>query len=265
MSPCQIVPKLADKSQYVASESSFYRVLHENDMLKHRGASKPRTHKKPDEHIAKSPNEVWSWDITYLRSIIKGHFFFLYLILDIFSRKIVGFEVHDEQCSDLASNLIEAACYDENIEPNERPVLHADNGTPMKGSSMLATMQMLGVTPSFSRPSVSNDNPYSESIFKTLKYCPVYPSKPFSSVEAAREWVKDFVEWYNNIHLHSGIKFVTPAQRHTGLDKQILPKRDKVYKEARQRNPQRWSRGTRNWNPIGQVYLNPQNSGTQAA
>jgi putative transposase len=144
-------------------------------------------------------------------------------------------------------------------------ILHSDNGGPMKGSMMLATLQKLGIVPSFSRPSVSDDNPFSESLFKTLKYCPQYPNKPFESLEAANAWVESFVNWYNNIHKHSGIKFVTPNDRHTGKDLAILTNRAQVYEFARQQNPQHWSGNTRNWNHDAAVFLNAKNNKKNAA
>jgi len=136
-------------------------------------------------------------------------------------------------------------------------VLHADNGGPMKGATMLATPQKLGVVPSFSRPSVSDDNPYSESLFHTLKYTPGYPSKPFESIAAARKWVRRFVQWYNNEHRHSAIRYVTPNERHRGEDAEVLKQREAVYKAARERNPERWSGETRNWSLVTEVWLNP--------
>lgn len=138
----------------------------------------------------------------------------------------------------------------------DQVTLHSDNGGPMKGATMLVTMQMLGVMPSFSRPSVSNDNPYSESMFKTLKYCPQFPSKPFESIEAAKAWVEEFVIWYNTVHLHSGINFVTPESKHAGNDVAILSQRKIVYAKARTKNPERWSGAARNWKPIQEVKLN---------
>jgi putative transposase len=140
--------------------------------------------------------------------------------------------------------------------PNQL-VLHSDNGGPMKGATMLATLQALGVMPSFSRPAVSNDNPYSEALFKTLKYRPVYPAKPFACLLAARTWVAEFVHWYNFDHRHSAIRFVTPAERHAGLDAAILRNRTAVYEAAKARHPRRWTGNTRNWQPIEIVHLNP--------
>lgn len=154
-----------------------------------------------------------------------------------------------------SSKLIERICIQENVLKDQL-VLHSDNGGAMKGATMLATLQKLGVVPSFSRPRVSDDNPYSESLFKTLKYCPEYPSRPFASLSEASEWVEKFVFWYNNIHLHSGIKFVTPMSRHEGKDKMILKNRKRVYEEAKNKNPNRWSRATRNWDRVEKVLLN---------
>lgn len=263
--PCQIVPRMADKGQYIASESTFYRILNESNQLKHRGKSKPaRTVSQPRALTATAPNQIYTWDITYLPSQIKGVFFYLYLVLDIFSRKIVGWQVHNEELSALAADLMVDICQREGIERNQ-VTLHSDNGSPMKGATMLATLQELGVVPSFSRPSVSNDNPYSESIFRTLKYRPEYPEKPFEDMSAARDWVNEFTLWYNHEHRHSGIKFVTPDQRHTGVDIQILANRKVVYQQAKQRHPERWSANTRNWDRIEKVLLNPEKGKSQAA
>lgn len=260
----QIVPILADDDKYIASESSFYRVLKEEKQLEKRGrSSSPRTVEKPIGFTATGPNQVWSWDITYIKSAIKGQFYKLYMIIDIFSRKIVSWELHNEENSELASELVKKACLREEIFLFDKPVLHSDNGSPMKGATMLATLHALGIIPSFSRPSVSNDNPYSESLFRTLKYIPSYPSKPFQNITEAREWLLKFVHWYNNRHRHSGIAFVTPAQKHSGEDIVILEKRKVVYENARKLHPERWSGKIRNWNPIIEVKLNPSNEGKE--
>lgn len=255
-SPWQIVPALADRGEYVASESTFYRVLRAEKMLAHRLPSSPPRNERPKELIATLPNQVWSWDITYLRSNIAGMFFFLYLIIDIYSRKIVGWEVHERESSDMAAHLINRTCIREGVQKNQL-FIHSDNGGPMKGATMLATLQRLGVIPSFSRPSVSDDNAFSEALFRTLKYRPYYPRKPFESMEAASLWVEDFVHWYNNEHLHSGIKFVTPNARHNLDDIKILKKREAIYEKAKSKNPARWKGTTRNWDPIACVSLNP--------
>jgi len=255
-SPRQIVPLLADRGVYIASESSFYRVLAEAGQLAHRNRARPAQHKKPLEHVARRPNEVWSWDITYLRSRVRGQFFYLYLAVDVFSRKIVGFDVHVEECAQLASEMISGAVCAERVD-RRRLVLHADNGGPMKASTMLATLERLGVVASFSRPRVSDDNPFAEALFRTMKYRPGYPSKPFATLEDARTWVVAFVAWYNDEHLHSGIRYVTPSARHAGGDAAIMAKRRAVYAAAKGRTPRRWSGATRNWTPVGAVFLNP--------
>lgn len=263
MSPSQIVPTLADRGIYIASESSFYRILREAGLLKHRGSSKePVKRAKPKAYIATSANQIWSWDITYLASDIKGVFYYLYLIMDIYSRKIVGWEVYETQTAEQASLVLRKARLNESIAINNEIVLHSDNGSPMKGATMLATMQQLGVIPSFSRPSVSNDNPFSESVFKTLKYVPAYPKNHFGSIDEARQWVAKFTDWYNNRHLHSNISFVTPSQRHDGGDIAILAKRNLVYQVAKEKNPARWAGDTRNWDHKASVSLNPDNDDT---
>lgn len=182
--------------------------------------------------------------------------------MDIFSRKIVGWQVYETESSDLASEVMRDICERENIGPNQ-VVLHSDNGSPMKGATMLATLQALGVMPSFSRPAVSNDNPFSESVFKTMKYRPAYPRRPFENLLAARQWVGTFVHWYNEEHRHSAISFVTPAQRHAGLDVALLSKRVKLYDAAKARHPERWSGSTRNWQPVTIVHLNPEKTEIQ--
>jgi putative transposase len=256
MSPKQIVPKLADQGIYIGSESSFYRVLKEQQMIKHRERSKPATHHRPNEHMASGPCQVWSWDITYLRSPVRGMFFYLYLFVDVWSRKIIAATVFEEESMDLSARLFTRACFTHGVRP-EGLVLHSDNGGPMKGSTMLATLQKLGVVPSFSRPMVSDDNPYSEALFRTMKYRPEYPSKPFENLAHAQSWVDEFVGWYNTQHLHSGIRFVSPDDRHYGREQDILANRQFIYEQARRNHPNRWSRQTRNWNPVRFVWLNP--------
>ncbi|WP_425611719.1 IS3 family transposase [Xanthomonas cucurbitae] len=263
--PSQIVPRLADQGIYIASESSMYRVLRARGQVNRRGrAAAPRTVAKPMAVRADAPRQVWSWDITYLPSTVKGQFFKLYMILDVYSRKIVGWEVHHEELAIHASVLIGKACMREQVA-RDTLVLHADNGGPMKAATMLATLQSLHVTPSFSRPRVSDDNPYSEALFRTLKYAPAYPSRPFTDITCARSWVAGFVDWYNNEHRHSGIRFVTPHERHERRDQAILAARADVYREAAMRHPSRWrGRATRNWTPVGAVWLNPDNDDRKA-
>lgn len=256
LSPKQIVPLLADKGIFVASESSFYRLLREVEQLTHREPSRPRNRHKPNAYEADGPLQVWTWDITYLRSAIRGIYYYLYLFVDVWSRKIVGWRVEESESMEDSAELIQSICDELGIDPDSL-VLHSDNGGPMKGSMMLATLERLGIVASFSRPSVSDDNPYSEALFRTLKYRPWYPSRPFESIEEARAWVASFVTWYNEEHLHSAIGFVTPQDRHAGRDKAILAKRREVYEKARQRHPERWSGNARNWERVEVVRLNP--------
>jgi len=255
LSPAQIVPILADSGLYVGSESSFYRILRDAKLLAHRGNARPRTHNRPREYRAIGANQIWSWDITYLASPIRGKFYYLYLVVDVWSRKIVGWTIQDVESPDVAAALIQDAVEGEGADPSKL-VLHSDNGGPMKGATLLATLERLGIQASFSRPHVSDDNPYSESLFRTLKGRPEYPQGPFQSLEDAGGWVKAFVAWYNESHHHSSIQFVTPAQRHSGLHVDILSSRKEVYKAAKEARPQRWSGQVRNWQPVYEVYLN---------
>jgi putative transposase len=177
-------------------------------------------------------------------------------MLDVWSRKIVGWAVHDEETAEHAAALFLAICRAQRLDP-AGIVLHADNGGPMKGATMVATLERLGVLASFSRPGVSDDNAYSESLFRTMKYRPTFPTRPFADLAAAQAWVAAFVHWYNTQHLHSAIRFVTPADRHAGRDTALLVARRAVYSRARRRTPARWSGSTRNWDPINAVHLNP--------
>jgi transposase InsO family protein len=264
LSPKQIVARLADRGEYLASERTMYRILQAEGQLAHRAASRPPTPRPRPEHIATGPDELWSWDITYLRTSVRGMFFFLYLVEDVWSRKIVGWAVHERESDELAAELVARICREQGVDARGL-ILHSDNGAPMKGATMLATLQRLGVVPSFSRPGVSDDNPYSEALFRTLKYHPTYPSKPFSSIEHARSWVARFVDWYNNEHLHSAISFVTPASRHAGLDVAQLEKRRAVYAAAKERHPERWSGAQRGWSHTRTVALQPSAARAKAA
>jgi putative transposase len=256
LSPNQVVPKLADMNIYKASERTMYRVLKRRRLERHRERTRPHTRHRPAEYRATGPRQVWSWDITYLRSPIKGCFWLLYMVVDVWSRKVVAAHVYDHESDALASTLVEEACQREGID-RAGLVLHSDNGPAMKGKTMLAKMQDLGVITSFSRPRVSDDNPFSEALFRTMKYRPDYPDGPFVSVTAAQTWVDRFVHWYNDDHQHSGIRFVTPTQRHDGTDIAILANRRQVYSAAQKRAPQRWAGATRDWTHIAVVRLNP--------
>jgi len=265
LSPKQIVPQLADQGEYVALESTMYRILREAKQMGHREPSRaPSKPYRPPECAATGPNQVWSWDITYLRTPVRGLFFYLYVVLDVWSRKVVAWTIEKEECAERAVAMISAACEREGVHRHQL-VIHSDNGSPMKSATLLAFLQGVGVVPSFSRPSVSNDNPYSESLFRTAKYRPEYPRKPFDSLEHARRWAAWFVAWYNNEHRHSSIKFVTPQQRHDGSDREILEKRAALYEEAKAKNPSRWTKETRDWSHVDKVVLNPTQSVSDAA
>jgi len=258
--PARIVPMLADEGVYLASESTFSRVLRAQGQTAHRGRAKaPRTVRPPTTHIATAPRQVWCWDMTYLPAQVLGRWFHLYLILDLYSRKIVGWEVHDTDHSDHAVHLVRRTALAEGIASQEtKPVLHGDNGSTLKATTVLAMLNWLGVKPSYSRPRVSDDNAYAESLFRTAKYRPEFPAKGFADLDAARTWAASFVHWYNVDHRHSGIGYVAPAQRHAGDDHAILAARHALYTQARELTPARWSGRTRNWTPIGAVTLNPE-------
>jgi len=254
--PSQIVPKLADQSIYIASESTIYRILREEKMQQHRGHSKRPQTKLPESYLATAPNQVWTWDITWLKGPVKGLYYRLYLIIDLFSRKIVGWDIWETEEARHAETLIKKAVLNEKIL-GAPLVLHSDNGSPMKAATFQVLLEKLGIQSSYSRPRVSNDNPYSEAIFRTLKYRPEFPYTGFETFEAALTWTAKFVHWHTYEHRHSGINFVTPEQRHTGAYIDVLKKRNEVYKLAKQKHPERWAGSTRNWEPQKSVALNP--------
>jgi len=258
--PARIVPMLADEGIYLASESSFARVLREHGQSGHRGRAKaPRACRPPNTHIATGARQVWCWDMTYLPAVVLGRWFHLYLILDLYSRKIVGWEVHDTDSADHASHLVRRTALAEGIAAlAHKPVLHGDNGSTLKATTVLAMLNWLGVKPSYSRPRVSDDNAYAEALFRTAKYRPEFPANGFVNLAQAQQWAASFVRWYNFEHRHSGIRYVTPAQRHAGEDHAILANRHALYTKAKAERPARWSGNTRNWTPTGAVTLNPE-------
>jgi putative transposase len=257
--PTQIVPRLVDEGIYIGSESTFYRVLRESAQQNHRGLSTSRRKKKPESFCASGPCQVWTWDITWLPGPIKGMFFYLYMILDIYSRKIVAWEIHNCESAENASLLIQKAVLREKCS-SQPLVLHSDNGSPMKGATFIETLRRLEIKSSYSRPRVSNDNPYSESLFKTCKYRPEYSGKGYETISSARNWGLSFVVWYNTQHRHSKINFVTPEQRHNGKDFAILKQRKIVFKAAKQKHPERWSQSIRKLEVQTKVWLNPDKS-----
>src|SRR4051812_12115078 len=244
--PARIVPALADEGRYLASEASFHRVLRDHGQMRRRGRARlPRTLGPPSTHVAAAPGQVWCWDVTYLPRQLQGCWFYLYLILDLWSRKIVGFEVHDTDQAEHAAHLVRRTALAEGIHARAvRPVLHGDNGPSVKGTTVLAMLHWLGIAPSHSRPRVRNDNAYAEALFRTAKYRPDFPAAGFADL---------------------GIRYVTPAERHAGGDRPILAARHALYQQAREANPRRWSGSTRNWTPIGAVTLNPERDSAVAA
>ena len=258
--PGQIVPDLADQGIYIVSERSFYRVLHAHGQLHLRGRARLPQEARPVPRLkANGPNQVWSWDISYLPTSVKGIWLYLYLVVDIWSRKVVAWDVEQSESAELAAQLVSRACLKERINScRKQPlILHADNGNAMRAATLEVRLEELGVLRSFSRPRVSNDNPYSESLFRTVKYRPNYPNRPFSSKEEACQWVSAFVDWYNHQHRHSGIKFVTPQQRHCGEAIGICRQRSRVYELARIANPRRWTGAPRCWRQPEVVWINP--------
>ena len=261
LSPSQVVYRLLDdENKYIASVSSFYRVLRYYGMINHRGHSKSPISKPITTHHATDPNQVWMWDITWLPGPVKGIYYYLYMIMDLFSRKIVGWEIWETESSELASKLIKKAVLSENVLVLERPlILHSDNGSPMKGASLLTTLYNLGIVKSNSRPRVSNDNAYIESLFRTVKYMPAFPYDGFEIIENARKWVSKFVDYYNNEHRHSSLKHLTPNQRHNGEYKCILEKRKHLLNQAKAKHPERWSSDIQDCTLEDVVWLNPTN------
>lgn len=256
LSPKQIIPLLATRGIYIASEATLYRILKKYGLQHHRSRARPPS-RRPRALTAHGPCQVFSWDITYLPSRVRGKYFYLYLVVDVWSRRIMAAVVHEYECGKLAAEMLEQ-CLRSNASGDTVRFLHADNGAAMRSGTLLAKLRDLGITPTFSRPHVSDDNPFSEALFRTLKYCPSFPRRPFADLSAARAWVEHFVHWYNSEHLHSAIRFVTPDARHFGLDLNQLAQRDKTYALARAKHPERWTGATRNWEPILIVTLNPE-------
>jgi putative transposase len=237
--PHQIYAKLLDEGRYLCSIRTMYRILEtEHGFVKERRKHVQRPKYVKPELLATKPNQVWSWDITKFKGPMKWTYFHLYVILDIFSRYVVGWMIaHYEQAA-LAKRLIKDSCAKQEIEPG-RLTIHADRGSSMKSKVVAHLLGDLGVTKTHSRPHVSNDNPYSEAQFKTLKYCPQFPSR-FGSIQDARVFCQSFFDWYNKEHRHSGIGLMTPEQVHYGMDKQILQHRSRVLAAAFEKTPNRF-------------------------
>lgn len=238
LNPYEICALLLDRNIYKASISTFYRILRAQNLVHFRSNTRKGTKSyRPPERVATGPNQVWAWDITYLKSPVAGIYYYLYTVIDLWSRKIVGWQLDSRESAEVAEALFKSLMARFGLK---HVYLHADNGTPMKAGTMLMTLYKLGIVPSYSRPRVSNDNAFIESFFKTLKYMRSYP-KHFASMEDARYWVADFLDWYNNTHLHSAIGYVTPTQKHAGEATRIIAARNEVKRRAYEANKHRWS------------------------
>lgn len=253
--PPEIVAILAERGTYIASARTFYRVLKAADKLHHRGNGRPpRTPYTPPELKATGPDQVYAWDITWIPSMVRGIFWYAYVVVDVWSREIVGWAIHHEESEEHARALFERLRLRRNLQGTW---LHADNGNPMKGATFAVWLATLGMFLSHSRPLVKNDNPYIESFFKTVKYHASYPGR-FATIDAAREWLGDFIHWYNRVHRHSGIGYVTPEQRRTGQTSELFRLRNETLFKAWERHPKRFPKnGPKLWKEQRVVYLNP--------
>lgn len=253
--PYEVFYTLLDEGQYIASIRTMYRVLFEfgesrdrRDLRNHRDAIKP-------ELIATEPNQVWSWDITKLLSINRFEYYHLYVIIDIFSRYVVGWMIADRECQHLAKQLIHKSTLRHGIQPGQLTI-HSDNGPSMTSQTVSQLLEKIGVLKTHNRPYTSNDNPFSESQFKTLKYCPAFPDR-FDSIEQAEQFCREFFNWYNNIHYHSGILFLKPASVHFRYADEILKKRHQVLSDAYEKNPARFNHKRPILKKLKPVYINP--------
>lgn len=237
--PYEVYATLLDEGQYHCSIRTMYRILKsEHGDIKERRRGHQQTQYKKPELLATAPNEVWSWDITKLKGPAKWTYFYLYVIMDIFSRYVVGWMVAHREQKSLAKRLIEETCIKQTIGPGQLTI-HADRGSSMKSKVVAQLMADLGITKTHSRPHVSNDNPYSESQFKTLKYCPAFPDR-FGCIQDSRVFCQEFFAWYNKEHRHSGIGLMTPESVHYGFAERIIENRSLVLQAAFEENPQRF-------------------------
>lgn len=238
LAPAQVYATLLDEGVYLCSERTMYRILHEHNLVRERRRGHRRRGHTPPRVHATGPNQAWSWDISRLRGPVVRCWFYLYVVLDIFSRKIVAWSIDTVESDRVAKRLIERACTREGIDPDQL-ILHSDRGAQMTGNTIAELLEDLGVTRSLSRPRTSNDNPYSEANFKTAKYRPDYPDR-FESLDEARSWMHRFARWYNHDHYHSGIAYLHPADVHTRQAAKIIAARQHVLDTAYQTNPERF-------------------------
>jgi putative transposase len=238
LSPAEVYATLLDEGRYLASVRTMYRILHDNREVRERRDQLRHPHYAAPELLATGPNQVWTWDITKLRGPVKCSYYHLYVILDVYSRYVVGWMVAIHESDVLAERLIDETCRRHAIKPGQLTI-HADRGSSMKSNAVALLLSDLGVTKTHSRPHVSNDNPFSESNFKTLKYRPDFPDR-FSSLEHARAHSVDFFDWYNNDHHHVGIALLTPHDVHHGLAEERLARRRDVLAAAYAAHPERF-------------------------
>lgn len=258
MAPGEIYATLLDEGQYYCSERTMYRILSRNKQNIQRRQKSAGNYTRP-ELMATQPNQLWSWDITKLKGPKKWTYYYLYKIMDVYSRYVVGWMVAYRESAMLAQTLIAESCFKQGIE-RDQLTLHADRGSSMKSNAVGQLLTDLGVTKTHSRPHVSNDNPYSESAFKTLKYRPGFPEN-FGSIEDARNYCRDFFFWYNNNHKHSGIAMLTPEIVHYNLIDNILSKRQSVLDNVYRKFPRRFVKGPpKTKRPDNEVWINkPEN------
>lgn len=254
--PAQVVATLADEGTYLASTRTFYRLLAQHhEVRERRNQARHPVYVRP-ELVADAPNRVWTWDITKLQTFKVFHYLFLYVILDIYSRYVVGWMLAEHENAALARRLIDETIERQQVGPTTL-VLHSDRGSPMRSQTVAQLLGQLGVAPSFSRPHVSNDNPFSESQFKTLKYHPTFPDR-FNGLEHGRTFATSYFDWYNHRHHHSGLALLTPAQVHLGKANEVLDRRHAAILAAHRAHPERFVHGppTRPRLPPA-VYINP--------
>jgi len=256
MAPPQVYTHLLDEGRYLASERTMYRILAANNEVKERRRLRKHPKYSKPELLATGPKQLWSWDLTRLRGPNKLEYYHLYVMLDVYSRYVVGWMLAYQETATLAKSFIDETCRSEGIA-RDTLTIHADRGPSMKSKTVAELYAHLGVTKSHSRPRVSNDNPYSESQFKTMKYCLTYPDR-FGSIEDARSFCRDFFEWYNNEHYHSGIKMLTPAMVHNGEAEQILTARANTKAKAFERHRNRFVMGCPEPGKLEkEVWINP--------
>jgi putative transposase len=254
-SPAEVYATLLDEGTYLCSIRTMYRLLKQRGEVRERRSVLSHPPYQRPELLATKPDEVWSWDITKLRGPEKWVYYCLYVVLDIFSRYVVGWMVATTETADLATHLIAETCRKEGI-PEDQLTIHADRGAPMVSKPLGLLLADLGVTKSHSRPHVSNDNPFSEAQFKTLKYCPEFPDR-FGSIEDARSFCRRFFAWYNHEHHHSGLAMLTPSQVHHGQTKEVVAFRQAVLEDAYRAHPERFARPPSPIPPPTAAWINP--------